>query len=420
MKFKHIKENIRIAIRALRGNTLRSALTILGVMIGVAAVVLLLSVGQAVEGFVVGQFSSIGSNLVFVFGAVDPNVTNFDETDPAEASVLLSEEDYEALSDPSRVPAATLTGYAYETRVTATHERQEAEGVNLAGVTANYIDAVNTEVVEGRSFTERENRTGARVAVIGQGVADDLFGEAAYPVNREFRVDEVTFEVIGVLQEGTGVFVQLDDSILIPATTAQQRIADEEPAEGETPVTSMILQAQSEQAVPALERQIRATLRETRDIDEGDEPDFQVLTQQQVIDTLDTVTQLLTVFLTAVAGISLVVGGIGVMNIMLVTVSERTKEIGLRKAMGAKQRDILVQFLTESVSLTMIGGVIGLVIAAAGALLATVLVDNLTVTVDPLSVVLGLSAAVLVGGFFGAYPASRAARLDPIDALRHE
>ncbi|MFQ3674470.1 MAG: ABC transporter permease, partial [Aggregatilineales bacterium] len=282
-----------------------------------------------------------------------------------------------------------------------------------------YLELFNREVVVGRFLDQRDVDSQARVAVVEQGLVDTLFPDT-FPIGQTIRIADVRFTIIGVLgTSGAGTFGS-DDGVIVPITTAQTRLTGERILSGDRPVSFITLQARDAESVEEVVAQIRQALRQTREVGFRDEDNFIVFTQSEILDTLGNITSLLTVFLALLASISLVVGGIGIMNIMLVTVTERTREIGLRKAVGAQRSTILLQFLTEAVVLSVVGGGIGVSIAVVLASFVSVLVPDLQVSVQVTSVALAVAISVAVGILSGIYPANRAASLNPIDALRYE
>ncbi|HRF94188.1 MAG TPA: ABC transporter permease, partial [Aggregatilineales bacterium] len=391
----------------------RSFLTMVGITIGVTSVIVLVSIGQALESFVIAGFENIGSNLVVVFAPLT-----------SANSKLITLDEVAALSDVFRVPDAL-----YVMPQDNMNRVVVANGVEytsrIEGVDTLYPTIFNREVIGGRFFTQNEVDGIARVAILGQKMVDRFFPDT-FPIGQTIRIGGVRFTVIGVLSteggEGLTTFLggDADDIILVPITTAQTRLSGERVLTGERPVDFVAIQARSSDTVTGLADQIRQTLREERAISFRDEDNFQIVTQSAVLDTLNQITALLTLFLSLLAGISLIVGGIGIMNIMLVTVTERTREIGLRKATGAKNSDILLQFLTESMTLSLIGGGIGIAIAFTLAFLVTALVPDLDVSVRFSTILLVVGISGGIGIFFGAYPANRASKLNPIDALRYE
>jgi putative ABC transport system permease protein len=408
-----IFENIRVALSALNANKLRSFLTMIGITIGVTSVIVLVSIGQALESFVIAGFENIGSNLVVVFAPLaQPN------------SQLITLNEVNALSDVFRVPDALyVMPQDNMTRVVVANGVEYASPIE--GVDVLYPVIFNRDVIAGRFFTQTDIDGIARVAILGQKMVDRFFTDT-FPIGQTIRIGGVRFIVIGVLSteggEGLTTFLggDADDIILVPITTAQTRLSGERVLTGERPVDFVAIQARSSDTVDAVAEQIRQTLREERNISFRDEDNFQVVTQSAILNTLNQITALLTLFLSLLAGISLIVGGIGIMNIMLVTVTERTREIGLRKATGAKNSDILLQFLTESMTLSVIGGGIGIAIAMGLAFLVTALVPDLDVSVRFSTILLVIAISMSIGVFFGAYPANRASKLNPIDALRYE
>lgn len=406
-------ENIRVAIAGLTSNKLRAALTMLGITIGVASVILLISLGQAVQGYILGQFNDIGTDLVFAFGTMD----NFGNPEP------LTESEYRALTDPYRVPDAEYAMPTFELQsfdVSVRFDEFEATP-SILGTTPLYGQVLSRTVIDGRMFDDDEVTSGARVAVIGLKVVEALFTDS-YPIGQDILINGVRFEVIGIWEEkgGGGFGNDQDDLIVVPITAAQERLSGERTVSGDRPYTSIIFKSKDSSRVDILVEQVRQTLREERGITFRDEDNFEVATMGDLLDSLSSVTGLLTMFLGIIAGISLLVGGIGIMNIMLVTVTERTREIGLRKAIGAPHAAILLQFLTEAAVMALVGGAIGVGLAWGGTGLISLLVPDLTAIVQVSSVAFATFISLGIGIFFGIYPASRAAALNPIDALRYE
>ncbi|WP_420629853.1 ABC transporter permease [Candidatus Leptofilum sp.] len=411
-------ESIRLALVGLAANKLRAFLTMLGIIIGVGAVITLISVGRGVEAVVIDEFQGLGNNLLFVFpGNIDPT----DPAAPARAGGAgLTLDDAEALADPFLVPDVLGVVPSYDRPAIVLRGRQETR-TTISGTNTDFPQVRNFYPVLGDFFTETDLASGSRVAVIGQTVYEELFEPGEFPIGEDIRINNVNFRIIGLLEEkGGSGFNDQDDLVLVPISTAQQRLFPARRADGELRVDIIYTQVLDEDRQEAAIIQMEAVLREQHNITFRDEDDFTILSQSELLGAFGEITSVLTIFLGVIAGISLLVGGIGIMNIMLVSVTERTREIGLRKAVGAKYRDILTQFLVEAVVIASVGGVIGLIVGAIGAAVISDLSPLLETSVDWNSVALAITFSAGVGLFFGLYPATRAARLNPIDALRYE
>lgn len=418
-----MRENIRIALATLLSSKVRAFLTMIGITIGVMSVVLLLSIGQAFQDYVVGEFSSFGSNLVAVWGEVNNTIDiqpgGPDEDDAEELVTFfedLSWDDYLALNDRFRVPSAKIVAPVAQIATTVRWNDTEAV-IATAGVTEKYNEAVSLDVVAGRFISPQDVEDNVRVVVFNLKAVSKIFGEGVYPIGQVVKLNGLSFEVIGVLDLGAD---EQAESIIIPFTTMYQRLNSERLPDGSLPVGAIMLQAIDEKSSDSLVREVRTVLREEHDLDPEDDDDFQIFAQTAFLESLSTITGLITAFLAVIAGISLVVGGIGIMNIMLVTVTERTREIGLRKAVGAQNTDILLQFITEAILLAVLGGFLGTLLAFLLSSAMTSAVEDLNVVIRPTSIILATAVSVMIGVFFGAFPANRAAKMNPIDALRFE
>ena len=409
-------QNIQLAFNGLAVNKLRSILTMLGIIIGVAAVITLVSVGRGVETFVAGEFQGLGNNLLIIVpGQVEPG-----QRPRRSGGTGLTEADVRAVSDPLAAPDVIGVAPQYGRSAVVSHGRYETR-TSIQGTTPNYQEVRDFRPVSGTFFNEQDVATSARVAVIGQTVYEELFPDGGVPIGENIKINEVNFRVIGVMEvKGGSGFNDRDDQIFIPITTAQRRLFPARRADGQMRVDVIFAEVISEERQEAAIIQLQAILRQMHNISFRDQDDFTVLSRDEIAGAFAEVTSILTLFLGVIAGISLLVGGIGIMNIMLVSVTERTREIGLRKAVGAKAKDILWQFLVEAIVLALVGGLIGLLIGVGGAQLIASLSENLDPTVDWGAVAGGISISAVIGLLFGVYPAARAARLNPIEALRYE
>ena len=401
------------ALESLSANKLRSGLTILGIVIGVGAVIAMVSLGRGAENTITGSIQGIGTNLLFVFrGGTSEEVRN-----PKPLTVG----DAEAIADPFSAPsvkgvAPVLQGNGIEVSFSG-----ETTNTTLTGVTPEYGVVRNYKVAEGDFIREEHMLGRSSVAILGTDVADNLFGRTEGLVGETIRIEGQPFRVIGVLESrGGSAFSNEDNQVLVPFTTAQVRLLHRSTRDR---VDLLLVEAASAQAVPQASEEIAQILR-TRHRTEIGADDFTILTQQDFLDTAQTITSVLTLFLGGIAAISLLVGGIGIMNIMLVSVTERTREIGLRKALGARRADILIQFLTESAVLSLVGGIIGIIL---GWTISTVVGRIAAASNTPFNPSIGIDTILLatlfstaVGLFFGLYPANRAAGLEPVEALRYE
>lgn len=412
MSMNTLLENISMALTSLRGNTLRSLLTMMGIIIGVAAVVLLVSLGQFVQTGIRAQFASLRVDQISVF--IFP--------DESGRFRPLRMGDVRRITE-QLAPISTFRVMPqYDETLNILHGSREVSST-VSGVTTDYLFMNPSTIVRrGRFFNQEEVDSIARVAVIGTGVAQRLFGTTD-PIGQGIRLNQTSYQVIGLASAGAagGISGTGDNFILIPLTTAQTRLSGERLVPDERPTTSVVFQPTSPNPdLNYITSRITDILRELRGIDSfsGELDDFFVLFLGSFLNTFTSIINVFTIFLGVTAGISLLVGGIGVMNIMMVTVTERTREVGLRKALGAENRDIVLQFLVEALAITLIGGVVGVAIAFTITLIAAALGFN--VVIQPTSILLAVAVSSSVGIFFGIYPAQRAARLNPIEALRYE
>ena len=395
---------IVLALRAIRRNLLRSFLTVLGVVIGVAAVITMVTLGNGATRSVSDQISSMGSNLLIVV----PGQRFGPGGDGAPA---FKREDAEAIH--AQVGAARLVAPVVSKSITAVYLANNWSTV-VSGTNDDYFEAGNWEVAEGRVFSDAEERAGKSVCVLGETVRDKLFG-GQNPVGSEIRVKDFACEVIGLLKSKgqSAMGNDQDDVVIMPLRTVQRRIS------GTTDVNRVMVSVSSGASIDSTKDQITSLMRERRKIGDDEDDDFRVMDTRQITQTLTSTTRILTGLLAAVAAVSLLVGGIGIMNIMLVSVTERTREIGLRMAIGAKPHHVRRQFLIEAVVLSLAGGLLGIAFGfAAGKYMALRFGFPLLVRPDVVVLAVAVSAAVGIG--FGLYPAHRASRLDPIVALRHE
>ena len=400
---------------------MRSVLTMLGIIIGVGSVILMMSLGSGAQNLILGQIQSLGSNSIYIEpGSFDPKGGFQMEMALEEMTIkTLKLKDVEAIKKDPLVDMAYPMVYGVARVVYQNND----EKITFMGVTPEAYIIDNWHAANGRDIGEEEVKSMARVATLGHKIAEDLFEEED-PIGKTIRIKKTNFKVIGVMEErGMEMFQNFDEYVYIPVTTAQKLLL------GVDHLNAITVRAINEDAVDELMESIRLILRETHNIynPEGDlsKDDFKIMSQVEASDMMTQITGILTAFLSSIAAIALIVGGIGIMNIMLVSVTERTKEIGLRKAVGARNKDIMNQFLLEAVTLTLLGGIIGFVGGTSISFVISVVLSRILnidwgFTIPIGSVILSFGVAVIIGLVFGIYPARKASKLNPIEALRHE
>ncbi len=412
------KDSVAAAIRSLAANKLRSALTMLGIIIGVMSVIGLMSIGRGAQTMITSTFEQMGSNVLFVQPR-NPEAPGFAGLSPEFAMPSLTLDDAEALTD---IPSVLQVAPTNENFAEVVADN-ESYATMIEGGTPAYLDTYNHTLGWGQFISDRDVARRDTVVVLGDNVAKELFGDAD-PLGQEVKIKGKRFTVIGVLEPKGGGFMgfNMDDIAVVPITTFQTKLFAQKMASGEDVVETIGVQLASADAVDAVTEDIETILRKRHHIESGDEDDFAVVSQEQIVSMLQQVTGVFTIFLGAIAGISLLVGGIGIMNIMLVSVTERTREIGIRKAVGAKRRDILIQFLLESAMISLVGSGIGVI----GGWIISRMVSRINVGGEAIPavisadvVILAISVAIFIGIVSGIYPALRASRLNPIDALHY-
>ncbi len=400
---------IKVAINALKRNKMRSFLTMLGIIIGVASVITMLAIGQGSKKSIQDQIASMGSNMLFVMpgnmmtGGVQQGGSSSQRLTIADVNAIRTECDAVVAASPE-VRSSGQVVYGNSNWPTT-----------IYGGGEEYLEIKSWKVVSGRNISDSEAKGSAKVCLVGRTVADELFGEGVDPTGETIRFKNIPFKIIGVLEEkGQNSFGQdQDDVIIAPYTTVQKRIL------AQTHIQSIQISARSTEESALAQTQVEEVLRSTHKLRENEENDFMIRSQEELSTTMTSITDILTILLGAIAGISLLVGGIGIMNIMYVSVTERTREIGLRMSIGGRSVDILLQFLIESVLLSVFGGLIGILLGFGSSAIVKAL-TSWPISVMWGSVLLAFAVCTVIGVFFGWYPARRASGLDPIDALRYE
>ena len=400
---------IKIAVRALANNKLRGFLTMLGIIIGVASVITMLAIGQGSKRSIQAQISEMGSNMIMIHPGAD---VRGGVRQDASAMETLKLQDYEDIVDETRFVSAVSPS--------VNSSGQAIYGANNApttvyGISPDYLEIRRYKVEDGDMFTEQDIQTAAKVCVVGKTVVDNLFPDGSNPVGKVIRFQKLPFRIVGVLESKgyNSMGMDQDDLILAPYTTIQKKVLAITHLQGIT--CSALKEEYTDQAID----EISEILRRNHKLKESDDDDFTIRSQQELSTMLTSTTDMMTVLLAAVAGISLLVGGIGIMNIMYVSVTERTREIGPRMSIGAKGIDILAQFLIESILISVTGGLIGVVFGVGAALVVNG-VAHFPIYIQPWSVILSFAVCTVTGVFFGWYPAKKAAQLDPIEAIRYE
>lgn len=411
-----IKTPARIVANVVRQSKMRAFLTMLGIIIGIAAVILVVSVGAGAQSLILNQIKSMGTDLINVIPG------GSEEEGPPVAVMgititTLTYDDAKALVDPGRAPNIVATAPIVQGVATITWESNKYDG-NFMGTSFNFLDVMDYGVAKGAWFTEADEKSLAQVAVLGSEVKQQLFGDSN-AIGEKIKFERKSFRVIGLMEEkGVSGMVNYDTRIYIPVITAQKLIL------GINHISLLSVKVDDEAYVEQSIQDIKMILRERHNITDPSQDDFTVRSSKQGLEVVGSVTDALRFFLAAIAGIALVVGGIGIMNTMLVAVKERIHEIGIRKALGAKNRDILMQFLLESIFLTLLGGIIGIIIGGIFSALVALVVRYLGYDWDFLislnSILIACSVSVIIGLIFGVYPATRAAKLEPMAALRYE
>jgi putative ABC transport system permease protein len=408
----NIGESLRMSLHSMAANKMRTALTMLGIIIGVGAVIALLAAGAGAQAQVTEQFESLGSNLL----VISPARSFFRGVSMgSSSSQTLTNDDVYAIASLANSVAAIAPEYSLQGQIVYGDKNTQT---SVVGVTPEYLQVRDWTLDRGRFIDALDLTTDAKVAVLGSSVVDDLFGSILIdPVGKMIKINRQSYEVVGILKsKGASGIQSLDDQVFIPLTTAQVRFG----GAGTRSLDAINVEAVSPDKMDQAQAELTAILRASHGLAATQADDFNIQNQTQILEMVAQTAGTFAVLLASIAAISLVVGGIGIMNIMLVSVTERTREIGIRKAVGARRRDILFQFLVEAVALSLVGGLIGVLAGYGGARIVTPMLGGSRAIVTASSVAMALGVSLAVGLFFGIYPASRASSLNPIDALRFE
>ena len=397
---------------AIISNKTRSSLTILGIVIGIGSVIAMVAIGQGAQSSIQSSIQSIGSNLLMVMPGAPRSASGGVSAGRGNAQTLTIE-DADAIKKEAVLAIAVAPDVSRRYQISVKGKNTNTN-TSVVGTVPAYSTVRNLSIDKGVFISEAQNKSAAKVAVIAPSTRDDLFGEGVDPVGKIIKINQSEYKIIGLTKsKGGSGFGNQDDQIYVPITTAQRYLS------GSNNVSTISVQAKDEASLTTLQEQITALLLKRHKISTATQADFQIMNQADIVATASSVTGTFTILLAAIAGISLIVGGIGIMNMMLTSVTERTREIGLRKAIGAKRNDISTQFLVESVMLTFIGGVIGIIVGWLASQAVTKFA-GITTTVSLSSILLAFGVSAGIGIIFGYYPARRAAKMNPIEALRYE